>query len=215
MTSRPDPTATNKSSDAGDERVTLRARAREAIIRQPSRIVTVLSSLLAVQDDLGYLPPEAIEEVADQTSVSPNEVWGVASFYPNFRFTIPGRHKIEICWGPTCHVLGAQQTLQGLLPHLGLENEGDTDDGAITLKLNTCLGVCPHAPAMSFDERLVGHIDLAHATQLLQQMLVDDEKHQRAASALKPVGDLEKGAAISNAQTQSTSTHRGAIDRTK
>ena len=61
----------------------------------------MLSSLLAAQDELGYLPDEAIEEVATFTESTINEVWGVASFYTNFRFTPPGEHVVEVCWGPT------------------------------------------------------------------------------------------------------------------
>ena len=67
----------------------LREQAREAIATQPFKTVTVLSSLLSVQDAVGWLPPEALEEVADTTGTSVNDVWGVASFYPNFRFTEP------------------------------------------------------------------------------------------------------------------------------
>jgi NADH:ubiquinone oxidoreductase subunit E len=215
MTSRPESPATGNSSDAGDERTMLRARAREAITCQPARTVTVLSSLLAAHDELGYLPPEAIEEVAVRTSASPNEVWGVASFYPNFRFTVPGRHKIELCWGPTCHVLGAQNVLQGLLSKLGLQNEGDTTDGAITLKLNTCLGVCPHAPAMSLDEQLVGHIDLPRAVLLVERILTEDEGQQRAIS-LKEEGmresveqDARASAESKPGLKRSSSTKRG------
>ncbi len=136
----------------------LRQRARQAIADQPATTVTVLSSLLAVQDDLGYLPPEAVEEVAARTGASSNDVWGVASFYPNFRFAPPARHMVEVCWGPTCHLLGAQPLLHGVLEHLGLSQEGDTEDGEVTLKLNTCLGACPHGPVMSFDHRLAGHM---------------------------------------------------------
>ncbi len=136
----------------------LRQRARQAIADQPATTVTVLSSLLAVQDDMGYVPPEAVEEVAAGTGVSNNDVWGVASFYPNFRFAPPARHIVEVCWGPTCHLLGAQPLLHGALEHLGLSQEGDTEDGEVTLKLNTCLGACPHGPIMSFDHRLEGRL---------------------------------------------------------
>ena len=94
-----------------------------AIVEQPSPTVTVLSSLLAAQDEVGYLPYEAVDEVSLRTGASVNEVWAVASFYPNFRFTPPARHSVEICWGPTCHVLGAQPILQGLVSHLGLDGE--------------------------------------------------------------------------------------------
>ena len=143
----------------------LRDQAQQAIEGQPSRTVTVLSSLLATQDALGYLPPEALEAVAQRTGASVNDVWGVASFYPNFRFTPPNRHTVEVCWGPTCHVLGAQPILQALLERFDLANEGDTADGALTLKLNTCLGCCPHGPAMSFDHALAGHMTPTEALE--------------------------------------------------
>ena len=148
----------------------LRERARRAVREQPAPTVTVLSSLLAAQDELHYLPYEAIDEVAQHTGASVNEVWSVASFYPNFRFTPPNRHSVEICWGPTCHVLGAQPILQGVAASLGLDGEGDTADGAVSFKLNTCLGVCPHGPAMSFDHRLAGRMTLDAALRRVEEL---------------------------------------------
>ena len=197
----------------------LREQARQAIANQPFKTVTVLSSLLATQDELGYLPEEAIEEVALLTDSSINTVWGVASFYPNFRFTPPARHIVEVCWGPTCHVLGAQPILQGLMQKLGLEREGDTPDGAISLKLNTCLGVCPHGPAMSVDHHLAGHMSLDKATSQVELLRVEDraarhdaemradeerrhaeaEKARAARQAREASGSLE---AKSHAETQ-------------
>ncbi len=159
----------------------LRERAQAAIASQPSTTVTVLSSLLATQDELGYLPEEAVDEVARVTGASANEVWGVASFYPNFRFVPPNRHLIEVCWGPTCHILGAQPLLQGLLADLGLDNEADTPDGSVTLKLNTCLGVCPHGPATSFDHELAGHMTLDEARRRLGLMRVEDQEERRTS----------------------------------
>ena len=155
----------------------LRQRSVQAIGEQPATTVTVLSSLLAVQDELGYLPQEALEEVASHTDHSVNDVWGVASFYPNFRFTTPGAHTLEVCWGPTCHLLGAQPLLQGVLAHLGLEGEGDTSDGSFTLKLNTCLGACPHGPLMSFDHELAGHMTLPQATRRMERLTAADATH--------------------------------------
>ena len=121
------------------------------------------------------LVDEAVDEVAQLTGSSTNEVWGVASFYPNFRFTPPARHLVEVCWGPTCHVLGAQPILQGLVQHLGLEGEGDTADGSVSLKYNTCLGVCPHAPAVSLDHDVVGHISLDRAVRWVDAVRSSDQ----------------------------------------
>ena len=69
--------------------------------------VTVLSSLLLVQDEIGYIPNEAVEEIGSFLKTSINEVWGVATFYTNFRFTPPCANVLEVCWGPTCHLKGA------------------------------------------------------------------------------------------------------------
>ena len=148
----------------------LREQARSAIREQPFRTRTVLSSLLSVQDALGYLPQAAIDETALAMGASINEVWGVASFYPNFRFKPPAEHTVEVCWGPTCHVLGAQRLLQDALAQLGLENEGETPDGRVGLKLNTCLGVCAHGPAMAFDHALVGRISRERASARIAAM---------------------------------------------
>ena len=160
----------------------LREEARQAIADQSARVVTVLSSLLAAQDQLGYLPPEALDETALRTGASTNEVWGVASFYPNFRFTPPARHTIEVCWGPTCHVLGAQPLLRGVIERLGLDGEGDTPDGAVTLKLNTCLGVCPHGPATSFDHEIVGRTTLESALRRIDLLAASDVEERRTAA---------------------------------
>ena len=134
----------------------LRQRISQALSNQRAKTVTMLSSLLAIEDELGYIPPEGIEEVASLTHSTINDVWGVASFYTNFRFTPPGEHLVEVCWGPTCHLLGAQSLLQSVLTALGLSEEGDTADGRVSLKYNTCLGACSQGPVVHVDERIIG-----------------------------------------------------------
>ena len=134
----------------------LKQQINEALTNQSAKTVTVLSSLLAVEDEIGYIPPEAIDGVAAFTHSTINDVWGVASFYTNFRFTPPGKHIVEVCWGPTCHLLGAQEILQSLLQALGLSEEGDTADGEISLKYNTCLGACSQGPVISVDHKAIG-----------------------------------------------------------
>ena len=148
-------------------------RILDAINHQRRPTVTVLSSLLAVQDELGYIPDEAIEEVASLNDTTINEVWGVASFYTNFRFTPPGRHNVEICWGPTCHLTGAAQILKRVMEQLGLEDEGETEDNNISFKFNTCLGACSTAPVMSIDHHLVGRLTPETATERVGSLLND------------------------------------------
>ena len=148
----------------------MRDRIRGALTSQTRPTVTVLSSLLAAQDELGYLPDEAIEEVAAFTDASINDVWGVASFYTNFRFTAPAQHIVEVCWGPTCHLLGAPLILKQVQDSLGLSGEGETEDDKVTLKYNTCLGACSQAPVISTDHRLHGRVDAERAVQLVEEL---------------------------------------------
>lgn len=144
----------------------LRQRIRQAIANQPQRAVTVLSSLLAVEDAVSYIPPEAIEEVAQHTNSTVNDVWAVASFYTNFRFQPLGQHVVEVCWGPTCHMQGAQDLLEAAQRALGLSHEGDTADGRVTLKYNTCLGACAQAPVVMVDHKVMGRATLEQVKAL-------------------------------------------------
>ena len=145
----------------------LRERIISAIQNQPQPTVTTLSSLLAIEDELGYIPKEAVEEVARHNNSTVNDVWAVASFYPNFRFLPPCAHSVEICWGPTCHLLGAMYVIDAVQQELELDSEGDTLDGQVTLRYNTCLGACAQGPVMSVDHHLFGRVSSESAIKKL------------------------------------------------
>ena len=143
----------------------IQERIDQAIHHQPQPTVTVLSSLLAVEDELGYIPKEAVEAVASLTRSTINDVWAVVSFYPNFRTLPPCQHQVEVCWGPSCHLMGAMPLIAAVLEGSGLPGEGDSSDGLLSIRYNTCLGACAQAPVMSVDHQLMGRItpDEAHA----------------------------------------------------
>ena len=146
----------------------IKERVANAISSQTQATVTLLSSLLAVQDELGYIPEEAIEAVAHHTGYTVNDVWGVASFYTNFKFSPPGARVVELCWGPSCHVLGAMPVIKAVLDTLGLEGEGDTRDGGVTVRFNTCLGACAQGPVISVDHHLMGKMSAKKARETLR-----------------------------------------------
>jgi NADH:ubiquinone oxidoreductase subunit E len=143
----------------------------DAVNNQPQSTVTVLSSLLAVEDAIGYIPKEAVEAVALGMDATVNEVWAVATFYPNFRFEPPTEHRVEVCWGPTCHVMGADRIIAAAQDALGLSDEGDTPDGKATLRYNTCLGACAHAPVIAIDHHLAGRITPESARERISAAL--------------------------------------------
>ena len=153
----------------------LEQRIQNAVHGQAQPTVTVLSSLLAVEDELGYIPKEALEEVAEFTHSTVTDVWAVASFYPNFRFDPPAEHKVEVCWGASCHLVGAMGVFKSVLEAAGMEDEGDTADGRLTVKLNTCLGACAHAPVMAVDHHLFGRVTPQSAAQKVIDGLQQDK----------------------------------------
>jgi len=144
----------------------LKERISRVVRNQPQPTVTILSSLLAVEDELSYIPKEAVEEVASLMKATINDVWAVASFYPNFRFEPPCEHQIEICWGPSCHIKGAMGLIENVLDGVGMPDEGDTEDGKLTVRYNTCLGACSQAPVMSIDHHLIGRVSPEQAKAL-------------------------------------------------
>ena len=149
----------------------LEQRIHDAVHGQAQPTVTVLSSLLAVEDELGYVPKEAVEFVAGFSNTTVNDVWAVASFYPNFRFVPPAEHVVEVCWGASCHLVGAMGVFKSVLEAAGLEAEGDTPDMRLTVKFNTCLGACSQAPVMSLDPHLAGRIPPESAAKNVARLL--------------------------------------------
>lgn len=166
---------TTASSDTDAK---LRERIKHALSSQQQPTVTVLSSLLAVQDVIHYIPDEAIEEVAEFFKTSINEVWSVASFYTNFRFTPPGRVTLDVCWGPSCHLLGAQTVLKAVQDELGIYEETTTEDKSVTLRYSTCLGACANAPVVAVDHIMKGRVTPESAAKLAAGLRTNtDESH--------------------------------------
>ena len=149
----------------------LTQRVTNAVHGQTQPTITVLSSLLAVEDELGYIPKEAVAKVAEFTDSTVNDVWAVASFYPNFRFEPPCQHKVELCWGSTCHLVGAMPLIGAVLEACGLSEEGDTPDQKLSVRLNTCLGACAQAPVMSIDHHLIGRLSPEEARRRVTELL--------------------------------------------
>ena len=149
----------------------LTQRITGAVRGQTQPTVTVLSSLLAVEDELGYIPKEAVADVAAFTNSTVNDVWAVASFYPNFRFEPPCQHRVELCWGSSCHLVGAMPVISAVLVASGLSDEGDTPDRKLSVRLNTCLGACAQAPVISIDHHLIGRLSPEEARRRVTELL--------------------------------------------
>jgi NADH-quinone oxidoreductase subunit E len=104
-----------------------------------------------IQDRDGYLTEEALRELAQASNISDNEIYGVATFYAQFRFKPPAKHTIRVCQGTACHVRGGRQVMEEFHHRLGVRTGGATDDGEYELQRIACIGCCALAPTVTLD----------------------------------------------------------------
>jgi NADH-quinone oxidoreductase subunit E len=123
--------------------------------------------LQKVQEKLGYLPEEAVSEIAKFLRVSESDVFGVASFYAQFRFTRPGEHNVRVCLGTACHVRGGARIMETTQKELGIQPGGTTADYKFSLERVACFGSCALAPVMVVDKRVYGRMVPAKAKEIL------------------------------------------------
>jgi NADH:ubiquinone oxidoreductase subunit E len=107
--------------------------------------------LQEVQERHGYLSEEAIEALAAAIGISDNEIYGVATFYAQFRFQPPAKHTIRVCQGTACHVRGGRQVMEEFHHRLGVRTGGTTNDGEYELQRVACIGCCALAPTVTVD----------------------------------------------------------------
>jgi NADH:ubiquinone oxidoreductase subunit E len=120
--------------------------------RHPSAGRAELIPLLQeAQADAGYLSRDAMSAIARHLRLSPAKVYGVASFYNQFRFQAPGRFVIQVCRGTACHVKGSLPLLEALQRELRVKPGGTTKDGLFSLETVACIGVCGLAPVICVD----------------------------------------------------------------
>lgn len=119
---------------------------------------TLVSALIEVQDRVGYLPAHVMQEVARRLGVADTVVHSVASFYNQFRFTHPGRHRIQVCLGTACHVRRGLTILESFERRLGIREGGVTPDLEYGLERVNCIGCCTLAPVAVVDGQVEGRV---------------------------------------------------------
>jgi len=131
---------------------------REAIDAHRDRPGALLPLLHHVQDRLGYVPEEALPDIARALNLSRAEVHGALSFYHHFRRSPPGRHVIRICRAEACQSMGGERLISHARSALGVDFHETTSDGRFTLEPVYCLGNCACSPAVMVDEHVYGRV---------------------------------------------------------
>ncbi|MAA97725.1 MAG: formate dehydrogenase subunit gamma [Stappia sp.] len=127
----------------------------------------LLPILHEVQEDLGFIPDEALVIIADKLNLSRAEVHGVMSFYHDFRKEPAGRHVLKLCRSEACQSMGADGLIDAARRLLGIDFHETTADGAVTLEPVYCLGLCSCAPAAMMDGDVHARLDAERLATLI------------------------------------------------
>lgn len=142
-----------------------------AILAQHGNLEGPLLPILhAVQAEFGFIPSDVIQIIGDYLNITRAEVYGVITFYHDFRDAPAGKHIVKICRAEACQAVGANALSQRAFEKLGVEWHGTTANGAITLEPVYCLGLCACGPAAMIDNKVVGRVDAAKLDKLLTEV---------------------------------------------
>ena len=154
---------------------------------EPGMLIPLLQ---AAQDSYGYIPQLAVEQISEVTGIPASEVYGVITFYKQFRVKPVGRHLIRLCKGTACHVQGANMIAQTVADELKVPRDETTDDGVFTFTVVACLGCCSLAPVLMVDDQTYGRMTPQKVRRILRQY------RQRAATSPKTTPPKAASAAV-------------------
>ncbi len=148
--------------------------------------------LQEVQERVGYVSRDAVSLIGRHLGLAPSKIYGVATFYNQFRFQAPGRHRIQVCRGTACHVKGSAELLDTLVRTLGIQPGQTTRDGAFSLEVVACMGACGLAPVICVDGEFFGGVTPDMVGEILDRFRRKDAREEagtgQAMGRAKEVG---------------------------
>ena len=138
---------------------------------------TLIPMLQRVQEEFGYLPEEALAQIAGFLKLPVSQVFSVATFYAHFYFTRRGDHLVRVCQGTACHVRGARDILETAQHLLGIKTGQTTEDYKYSLERVACVGSCAMAPVVMLDSDVHAKVSpLDQKFKLMDKLLVEDKE---------------------------------------
>jgi NADH-quinone oxidoreductase subunit E len=158
-----------------EEAVTVRQPTKQVLRRFSRKKANLIPILQEVQKRLGYLPREAMEEIAKFLDIPPVDVYSVVTFYNQFRRHPPGRHCIKVCLGTACHMKGGYITLDAWKRRLNIDVRQTTPDREFELDTVACVGCCVMAPVTVVDDKPQGKVEPTRVDGILLAFKLERE----------------------------------------
>jgi NADH-quinone oxidoreductase subunit E len=129
-----------------------------------------MPALWIVQEEKGYIPPEAIEWLVEQLKVSHARIWELISFYNMFRSEPQAQYVLQVCHNISCHIMGARNIIAHLEKRLGIRLGEITPDGKFALEPVECLGACGHGPALQLGKHYYEYLTPEKVDMILDSL---------------------------------------------
>jgi len=151
--------------------------------KQRGNLIPILQM---IQEKIAYLPPETLKMVAEHLGILECEVYGVATFYNQFRFHPPGKHPIKVCLGTACHVRAGDIILENFERKLEISEGETTPDREFSIERVACVGCCALAPVAIIGETLHGNMAPSKVEGLLLRIEIEKEMAEREKQKNEP-----------------------------
>lgn len=147
---------------------------------EPGELIPLLQS---AQNHFGYIPRRAIRHISGVSGIPESDIYGVITFYSQFRLRPTGRLLIRACDGTACHVTGSKLIIETIEDELGISVGDTTEDGLFTLHTVACIGCCSLAPVIMINEETHGNLSPVSLRKLLRKTKRREERTEIAASS--------------------------------
>lgn len=138
---------------------------KQHFVGEEGRLIPLLQR---VQETDGFLSRQRIEEIHRQSGIPLAQIYGVATFYAQFRFSPVGKNLVKVCHGTACHVAGAKEITQAMESELGIATGETSADGLFTLEMVSCLGCCSLAPVIMVNSTTHGNLTEKEVRKILK-----------------------------------------------
>ncbi|MDX9907708.1 MAG: NADH-quinone oxidoreductase subunit NuoE [Bacteroidales bacterium] len=153
------------------------SRLDHLIEKYKNRKGNLIPLLQGTQAIFGYVPREAFVKISRETGLELSDMYGVATFYAQFRLKPVGKHIIKVCHGTACHVQNANTISDSLEEALKIKDGETTEDGMFTLESVACLGCCSLAPVMMIGENTFGKLTGTEAVRIVRNIRMEEIKN--------------------------------------
>ncbi len=146
---------------------------------QPGATIPILQE---IQDSYGYIPPFTIQKIAENINIPASELFGIVTFYAQFRLHPLGKNVIKVCHGTACHLSGTEKISQALSQEVGAKEGETSTDGLFTVERVACLGCCSLAPCVMVNGEVHGRLAPEDIRKIVNQLRETERKTEAATT---------------------------------